>query len=142
MTGFFEQNITVIISAAGLFLTWWIYRQKDVKDRSQFETGLEKRLTTMETRSEVLWTFWNELNKKTAQQLISPHTPELDVLLRKQVNDEKLSEAELRKVRNFLLAEEETAARQGDGLRRFNIMIQLSSVTAKLREYELKRKDD
>jgi hypothetical protein len=123
-----------IIALAALVFTWHQARQKDIKARNDFEAELNKIVSEIKVKQEVLWTFWNELNKKTAQLLISPHTPELDRLLRKWINDERLSHEELGQILSFLREEEREADLQ-DGMRRMALAIQIASVQAKLKEF-------
>ncbi len=135
MEQFIGRYLGDIIAFSSLFFVWWQHRQKDIKLRQDFEAGIEKRMAASDTKLDVLWNFWNELNKKTAQLLISPHTPELDRLLRKWVNDEELSHDELERVLGFLRKEEREADIR-DGMRRMALAIQISSVQAKLKEHE------
>lgn len=135
MTEFLGNHIGNIIAFSSLFFIWWQHRQKDIKARQDFEAGIEKRMAATDTKIDVLWTFWNELNKKTAQLLISPHTPELDALLRKWVNGEDLSREDLEQILGFLRTEEREADIR-DGMRRMALAIQISSVQAKLKEHE------
>jgi hypothetical protein len=123
-----------IIALAALVFTWHQARQKDIKARNDFEAELNKIVSEIKVKQDILWTFWNELNKKTAQLLISPHTPELDRLLRKWINDEHLSHEELDQILGFLRREEREADIQ-DGMRRMALAIQIASVQAKLKEF-------
>jgi hypothetical protein len=123
-----------IIALGALVFAWYQARQKDIKARNDFEAEINKIVSEIKVKQEVLWTFWNELNKKTAQLLISPHTPELDRLLRKWINDERLSHEELGQILSFLREEEREADLQ-DGMRRMALAIQIASVQAKLKEF-------
>jgi hypothetical protein len=123
-----------IIALGALVFAWYQARQKDIKARNDFEAEINKIVSEIKVKQEVLWTFWNELNKKTAQLLISPHTPELDMLLRKWINDERLSHEELDQILGFLRREEREADIQ-DGMRRMALAIQIASVQAKLKEF-------
>jgi hypothetical protein len=123
-----------IIALAALIFAWYQARQKDIQARHEFEAEINKIVSEIKVKQEVLWTFWNELNKKTAQLLISPHTPELDRLLRKWINDERLSHEELGQILSFLREEEREADLQ-DGMRRMALAIQIASVQAKLKEF-------